>query len=107
MKLFRNEVALVGISIVFILLALIFSAQENTSYTVATKSQTEASEYLININTADEDELDMLEGIGPSLAEKIVSYRTKHGPFDNIEELCNVSGVGASTLEKFKDFIKV
>ncbi len=107
MKILRHEGVLIAISLVFILLALLFSVQDTTSYNIVETPETNAEEYLININTADVYELDMLDGIGPSTAEKIVKYRTENGPFNSISELCNVSGIGPATLEKFEDFIEV
>ena len=62
---------------------------------------------LINVNTADESELDKLQGIGPSLAKRIVEYRRKNGPFPDIEELDNVDGIGPKKLEMFKGQVTI
>ena len=62
---------------------------------------------LVNINTADTDQLDTLPGIGPSKAAAIVEYRAGHGPFARIEDLQNVSGIGAVTFAHIKAFITV
>ncbi|WP_349305477.1 helix-hairpin-helix domain-containing protein [Bacillus sp. FJAT-50079] len=61
----------------------------------------------ININKADAAELETLPGIGPAKAAAIIQYREEHGPFQGIEEMQNISGIGAKTFEKFKDLIKV
>ena len=61
----------------------------------------------ININTASESELETLEGIGASLAEKIVEYREKNGKFKKIEEIKNVTGIGDSKFEVIKNKINV
>ena len=55
---------------------------------------------MININTAGAAELDKLSGVGPVLAERIIQYRTEHGPFAKPEDLGNVSGIGDKTYEK-------
>ena len=60
---------------------------------------------MVNINTAGSDQLQTLTGIGPALAERIISYREQNGRFANIEEIKNVSGIGDKTFEKFKDSI--
>lgn len=60
---------------------------------------------LININTASQTELESLPGIGPSIALKIIKYRTENGKFANIEDIKNVSGIGDSKFEEIKDFI--
>ncbi|WP_257210874.1 helix-hairpin-helix domain-containing protein [Actinomyces ruminis] len=57
----------------------------------------------ININTATAAELEGLTGIGPTLAQRIVDYRTEHGPFSSIEDLTAVSGIGAAKLESLRD----
>lgn len=52
---------------------------------------------LVNINTADAALLDTLPHIGPTLAQRIIDYRTEHGPFARIEDLQNVSGIGSGS----------
>lgn len=61
----------------------------------------------ININTADSDALQQLNGVGPATAEKIIDYREANGRFSSIEEIMNVSGIGEKTFEKFRDEIRV
>ena len=60
---------------------------------------------LININTATLAELDSLPGIGPTTAQKIIDYRSENGPFQQIEDLMNVSGIGPATFEGIRDLI--
>ncbi|MBO4900849.1 MAG: helix-hairpin-helix domain-containing protein [Lachnospiraceae bacterium] len=62
---------------------------------------------LININTADENLLTSITGIGETRAKAIVAYRVEHGPFARIEDIKNVSGIGDSTYNKLKDEITV
>ncbi|HML37321.1 MAG TPA: helix-hairpin-helix domain-containing protein [Bacillota bacterium] len=62
---------------------------------------------LININTADSAALQQLNGVGPATAEKIIDYRNANGKFKTVEDIKNVSGIGAKTFEKFKDKITV
>jgi len=61
----------------------------------------------VNINTATLAELDTLPKIGPSLAQQIIDYRARHGPFKKIEDLKNVSGIGDATFAGLKDLITV
>jgi competence protein ComEA len=56
----------------------------------------------VNINTANQKELETLNGIGPAKAKAIVDYRAKNGPFKSIEELDKVPGVGQGTLAKIR-----
>lgn len=61
----------------------------------------------VNINTADSEQLQELNGVGPATAEKIIDYRNENGRFTAPEDLKNVSGIGEKTYEKLKDDIKV
>ncbi|MFL0505040.1 helix-hairpin-helix domain-containing protein [Ureibacillus sp. 179-F W5.1 NHS] len=61
----------------------------------------------VNINNADEATLTTLPGIGPSKAQAIISYREENGPFESIDELKNVSGIGDKTFEKLMDLIDI
>lgn len=61
----------------------------------------------ININTASQEELDSLPGIGESTALKIIKYRKENGKFSKIEDLKNVSGIGEAKFNQLKDLITV
>ena len=61
----------------------------------------------INLNKADENELQNLPGIGPSKAAAIMEYRVTNGPFKSVEDLKNISGIGDKTFDKLKDLITV
>jgi len=54
----------------------------------------------VNVNTADAMTIsESLKGIGQKKAEALVKYRTENGPFKTINDLTNVSGIGAKTVE--------
>ncbi len=61
----------------------------------------------VNANTASQQELESLKGIGPVKAKAIIDYRTKNGPFKSYADLENVPGIGAKTLEKLKADLQV
>ncbi len=61
----------------------------------------------ININTATQEQLESLPGIGPSTAIKIINYRNENGKFKKIEDIKEVSGIGDAKFNKIKDFIVV
>lgn len=67
----------------------------------------DAGGVLVNINTADEAELDELPGVGPATAQSIIEDREANGPFSTIEELMRVSGIGEKKFEKLKSAICV
>lgn len=56
----------------------------------------------ININTATEQELESLKGIGPATAKNIIRYREEYGGFSSIEEIKNVKRIGEKIFEKIK-----
>jgi competence protein ComEA len=57
---------------------------------------------IVHLNGASAEELDALDGIGPSLAERIVGYRVAHGGFRSVDELDEVSGIGPVRLEELR-----
>jgi competence protein ComEA len=59
----------------------------------------------VNLNTATEDELDALPGIGPATSAAIVSHREKVGPFTSVDDLLDVRGIGTSKLESLRDLV--
>ena len=65
------------------------------------------SSKLVNINTANKAELTTLNGIGESIANKIIAYREENGNFGAIEDIKNVPGIGDSKFEGIKDSITV
>lgn len=69
------------------------------------EGEREDTSFPININTASASALTELPGIGPATAQAIVDYRDANGSFASIEEIQNVSGIGAATFETIKDLI--
>ena len=61
---------------------------------------------LINLNTASEEELKTLPGIGPATAASIIEYREAK-PFASVEEVLEVKGIGPAKFEAIKDLISV
>ncbi len=66
-----------------------------------------SSDGKININTASEEELKNLSGIGEKKAKDIISYRDKNGPFNTIEDIMKVNGIGDSFFAQIKENITV
>src|SRR5699024_3531433 len=61
----------------------------------------------VRLNNATAQELESLNGIGPAKAEAIIQYREENGPFKEVEDLLEISGIGEKTLESFKDDILI
>ncbi|WP_250684310.1 ComEA family DNA-binding protein [Photobacterium galatheae] len=68
----------------------------------------EGIEIVVNINTANAEELDkLLLGVGPDKARNIIEYRDQHGAFATPDDLSKVKGIGVSTVEKNRDRIQL
>ncbi|MEX2217714.1 MAG: ComEA family DNA-binding protein [Phycisphaerales bacterium] len=63
--------------------------------------------HAINLNTATGPELELLPGIGPALAGRIIEHRKANGPFTSIDQLDDVKGIGPRTLERLRPLVKV
>ncbi|HET7437149.1 MAG TPA: helix-hairpin-helix domain-containing protein [Thermoanaerobaculia bacterium] len=62
---------------------------------------------VVNINTADIHQLSMLPRVGAKAAQRIVDYRTEHGPFKKTSELMQVKGFGAKTYERVAPYLSL
>ena len=65
------------------------------------------AEEKVNLNTATLEELTKLKRIGPAYAQRIIDYRENYGPFEKIEDLMKVKGIGPKTFDANKDIITV
>ena len=61
----------------------------------------------VDLNTADAEALQKVPGIGESLARRIIEFRNEHGPFEKIDDLLNVRGIGTTSLEKLRPYLTV
>lgn len=79
------------------------SVVTNTSSSFTSDSS--ISKVKVNINKANQAELEGIPGIGPSTALKIIQYRKENGKFSSIQDIKNVSGIGDGKYEKIKNYI--
>jgi competence ComEA-like helix-hairpin-helix protein len=61
----------------------------------------------VDLNTANEKQLEQLPGVGPTTAKAIVEFRTKSGRFRRIEDLLVIRGISESKLEKIRPYVIV
>ncbi|OZG69085.1 Helix-hairpin-helix motif [Bifidobacterium eulemuris] len=62
---------------------------------------------LIDLNTADAQELDTLPGVGPAIAQRILDHRASIGRFTSVDQLLDVKGIGMKTLDKMRAQVTV
>ena len=72
-----------------------------------TSEPVEASDGLINLNSADAAALDTLPRVGPAMAARIIQWREDNGGFTAVEDLLSVSGIGQKTFDSLKDLVRV
>ncbi len=87
-----------------------YNAGAHTVWSEPVDAQEHSPEHvqqLVNINTADADQLQTLYGIGPVLAQRIVSDREENGPFRLPENIIRVKGIGQGKLEQIINYITV
>lgn len=73
----------------------------------AAKSSEGNDQDLININTATSEELVGIPGVGKVLAKRIIDFREKNGPFQKVEDLMKIRGIGEKNFKKMRDSITV
>jgi competence protein ComEA len=61
----------------------------------------------VNVNTADAGQLALLPRVGPSVAQRIIDYRKKNGPFKSAEDLMLVQGIGEKTYQLLKPYLAI
>ena len=61
----------------------------------------------LNVNTASEDQLMLLPGVGPAMSDRIIGYRAKYGSFKRVADLRKVKGIGYKTLKKLEPYLDV
>ena len=101
----RKNILLISVLfLTFMVCSFVSTAYAKDSSTI----ETEQVEIVVaDINSSSAEELQMVSGIGPTLASRIIKYRDENGKFETIEDIMKVKGVGRSKFEKIKEHLKV
>jgi competence protein ComEA len=84
------------------------STRDQSGAAMPVASAEQSSSAAVNINVASANELaSLLNGVGARKAEAIVRYREQFGPFESVDELSEVAGIGASTVERNRAVIRL
>jgi competence ComEA-like helix-hairpin-helix protein len=75
--------------------------------TLAFAAEPAAASGVVNINSADASQLALLPRVGEKAAQRIIEYRTEHGPFKKATDLMQVKGIGAKTFEGLSSYVAV
>ncbi len=73
------------------------------SHSAATSGAASPPAHKVNLNTATEQDLDSLTGVGPTTAAAIIGWRNRHGRFTSIDQLAEVTGIGPAKLNRLRD----
>jgi competence protein ComEA len=100
-----RSAAAVGMAIALLLGASEAGAASRTS----TPAESDKAQVMgvVNINTATPEQLELLPGIGPAKALAIVEDRKVHGPFERVDDLVRVSGIGEQALQRLRPHVVV
>jgi competence protein ComEA len=71
----------------------------------AQDGRTASGQPTVNINTATSEQLQLLPGVGPALAGRIIAFREANGPFEKVDELAAVQGIGDTSLAKLRPYV--
>lgn len=115
-KIARGEWLLLGLTGLFLCLLLGLFLRDRAALAAPASVETRLSVPVeevrpdpapLNLNTAGREALTALPGIGEALAERILAYREEHGPFETVEDLTKVPGIGQGKLAALEGLVTV
>jgi len=113
-KIVRCELVLLGLTGLFLCMLVGLYLRDRTEVPALVETELSApveevrpDPSPLDLNAASEEELTALPGIGEELARRIVEYREAGGPFESVEELTEVSGIGPGKLAALEGLVTV
>ncbi len=116
-KVTKSEKLLLGLTTLFLCVLLVLFLQDRQAAELpgaaAAPERAGAQQIVVperapvGINTASEQQLAQLPGLGRTLACRIVEYREDNGPFETLEEIMEVPGIGAGKLSGLREYLVV
>ena len=100
--------AMAGVLLIAVCITALADRLSLTPLTVeAPKAARMAPRLVVNLNTATAEELQQIEGLGATFAERILDYRARYGAFRSVDDLLDIDGIGESRLEKWRPYLTV
>lgn len=87
--------------------SLQMSSTHNSPSTIVSGGYGNTDKSLVNVNTATQNELESIPGVGPKTAQSIIAYRETKGSFSRVEDLMLIKGIGPKKYDGLKDFVTV
>lgn len=103
----RRRRITVAVATTLALLAAVASAGPLAATPAPANSGNSSTGQKIDINRAGPEELATIPGIGKSLAQRIVDFRTEHGAFTRVEDLLKIKGIGEKSFQKIRPHVTV
>jgi comEA protein len=101
-----RSISRLAVTCVGVVLVLVFMVTGAGSAPAAAKKLPPPSKP-IDLNTASSEQLQRLPGVGPVMAQRILDYRKKSGPFQSVDDLLAVKGISTKRLEKIRQYVMV
>ena len=94
-------------AVLFVIALAGAAAQPALAAPAAAPKSSVSEAHPVDINTADASALESVPGIGKSLSQRILAFREKNGPFQSVDDLLKVQGVGEKSIQKLRPFLTV
>lgn len=99
--------ALVAICLAAILLHWVWQLAFGASLIYIDEAPALQLDFVVQVNEAEWPELTLLPKIGKTLAQRIVQYRQEHGPFQSVDQLSEVKGIGPKTVRRLRPYVRI